>query len=150
MALTDATQQAIRAVGDVAAAHARPVEVAEPDGGGGIAPSRGGVLVVLGGVPEIRVELSADLADTVTIDETVDIEVPRRDTAAVVDTLLAGRARTRIGVGNWLTRLLGLFARNPLSAVLLVPVREGADATVYEVGLPVTLSSWLGSVPAES
>jgi hypothetical protein len=37
--------------------------------------------------------------------------------------LHAGQARTRIGAA--------------------------ADATVYEVGLPVTLSGWLGGVPGE-
>lgn len=148
MAITETTEQAIRAVQAVAVAYAQAVEVAEPDDDGIGAP-RKGTLVVLGGVPDLRIDLSDDLTDTVTIDETVDLEVPRQDTAAVVDALLAGRARTRVGAGNGFTRLLGLFARNPLSAELLVPGGADADATVYRVGLPVTLSAWLGAVPAE-
>jgi hypothetical protein len=109
--------------------------------------------VELAGVPSITVRLFPDLSDLVTIDGVIEFEVPRSDTAAVVESVLAGNARLRSAIGTrWSTvRTMLLAPFVPYVAfvgqVVVVTVPGGA---CYEQPVPFPLggSVWLSKLPS--
>lgn len=76
--------------------------------------------VTFNGFPALTVRLYLDGADTVTVEDSVDLDVPRKDTVAVVEALISGRARMRRLPAHPLTRLLGVLLRVPYMAELVV------------------------------
>jgi len=104
------------------------------------------VTLVFPGMPAIVVHLFADLQDWVVLDETVEFDTPRADTVALVEAVLAGRARRRPASG----RLLPSFLREMLQAafgiVLAIPVHGGK---VYTQRVPANFVglTWVTSLP---
>jgi hypothetical protein len=152
MAVDRRTQATVRALWEVGARYGRPpapVPEVDPweDDAAGATP--GAVVVELDGVPAVVVHLGAPDAvrDTVRVEDSVDLEVPRADVVAVVESLLAGRARRhrhRVGlVGQVAAFVLG----NPLPSDLEVPVA----GRVYRAPILVTtaVSGWLLGLPAD-
>lgn len=156
MAVDRGTQATVRALWEVGARHGRPptpVPEADPweDDAAGANP--GAVVVELDGVPAVVVHLAPAGAapdavrDTVRVEDSVDLEVPRADVVAVVAALLAGRARRhlhRVGpVGQVAAFVLG----NPLPSDLEVTVED----RVYRapVLLTTVVSGWLLGLPAD-
>jgi hypothetical protein len=110
--------------------------------------------VELAGVPVITVRLFGDLSDLVTIDGMIEFEVPRNDTVAVVEAVLAGNARLRSDGGTrWSTvRALFLSPFVPTVAffgqVVVIAVPGGA---CYEQPVPLQPlggSAWLSKLPS--
>ncbi|WP_199421970.1 hypothetical protein [Actinotalea solisilvae] len=146
MALDDATQSAVRALWEVATRHGRePVPVPEADPWEDDDPldgRRAWVPVEIPGVPSVVVRLHRDGEDLVVVEDVVELDVPRRHTAAVVQELLSGRARRRLRARGFLGHLLGIALHNPLPADLVVTV-DGPEPTSYEA--PVVLAPGTGA-----
>lgn len=152
MPIDDETQAVVRALWAVGAAHGRPpAPVPEADPWDDDVPGAedGAVVVELGGVPDLVVRLHRDRQDAVQVEGVVDLEVPRADVAAVVDALLAGRARRRPRARGFLANLLALGLGSPAPSDLEVTAGTGVGARTYtapvSVGLP--LSGWVMALP---
>lgn len=109
--------------------------------------------IELAGVPVITVRLFRDLSDLVTIDGMIEFEVPRNDTAAVVESVLAGNARLRSPSGTrWSTvRTMFLAPFVPyVSFVGQVVVLSVPGGACYEqpVPFPPGGSVWLSTLPS--
>jgi hypothetical protein len=155
MALSGSTERTVRELWEIGARYGRPplpTPEADPwEEDDPLDPQRDVVVVEMPGRPSITVRLYPGVEDTVTVEDTMDLEVPRHDTAAVVESILAGRCWVRPGVGRGLSRLVWTFLRTTMAAVLMVPVGTGARARTYEVGVAYALGQgvWLASLPTE-
>ncbi|WP_282945456.1 hypothetical protein [Cellulomonas endometrii] len=162
MPIDEVTQAAVHALWEAGARHGRPPapvpeadpwDAADVDGSADALDSaRGRVSVLFDGAPALAVHLHRDGRDTVRVEDVVDLEVPRRDVVAVVDALLAGRARRRATVRGLWGNLLGVLLSNPAPSDLVVRV-GGDDGTAPReytgpVLLAVPLSGWLMSLRA--
>lgn len=136
MALSQETQDAVRALWAIGADHGRPpspTPEADPwQDDDPIEVSQETAVVEFPGLPTISVRLDGDLEDTVTLQGAFVFDVPRRDTVGFVAAVLAGDAYLRPFGGKlpgfvrgMLTFLFGYF--------LVVPARGGA---CYEQSWP--------------
>lgn len=155
MGLSEDTQQALCGLRSVGRDHGRVpgVDLVEDDGAFEV--PRDAAVVEFPGEPSITVRLNRDLEDTVTIEDVIDFEVPRCDTAALVEAILAGDARLRRDDGHRAGALRTLFVAPivqlapPFTDVLVVPVRGD---TCYEQPVPYDPTGpgrWLSALPAE-
>jgi hypothetical protein len=163
MPIDEVTQAAVHALWEAGARHGRPpapVPEADPwdasdvDGSAdALDTARGRVSVLFDGSPSLVVHLHRDGRDTVRVEDAVDLEVPRRDVAAVVEALLADRARRRPTVRGFWGNLLGVLLSNPAPSDLVVRVggEDGTAPREYDgpVLMAVPLSGWLMSLPVE-
>lgn len=113
-----------------------------------LGPSRAATIVEFPGVPSVVVRLYRDGRDDVVVEDIVELEVPRRDTAAVVEEVLAGRAQRRVR-GGVLWNLLGIFMHNPAPSEMVVTVLGPDGVRTYEAPLILTVGTgpWLLSLP---
>lgn len=152
MALDEVTERAVRALWEAGARHGRPpapTPEADPwEEEDPLGPSRTAAMVEFPGVPSVVVRLFRDARDDVLVEDNVELEVPRRDTVAVVEELLAGRARRRVH-GGLLWNLLGIFMHNPAPSELVVTVLGPEAVRTYEAPLVLSLGTgpWLVSLP---
>lgn len=154
MPLDDTTQAALRALWEVATRHGReplPVPEADPwEDDDPLDGRRAWVPVEVPGVPSVVVRLHRDGEDLVVVEDVVELDVPRRHTAAVLQELLAGRARRRLRARGFLGHLLGIALHNPLPADLVVTV-TGPDGATAAYEAPIVLApgtgAWLATVP---
>jgi hypothetical protein len=90
----------------------------------------------------------------VHVEDIAVLEVPRRDTAAVVDALLGGggggRARRRARVRGVLGNVVAALVGSPAPSDLEVRVGEGDAARVYRAQVVARhpMSGWLLALPA--
>jgi hypothetical protein len=153
MELDAATAWAVQELADAGARHGRPpVPVPEADpweDDDPLEPGRGRVVVEFGGRPSVVARLHRDGHDLVVVEDVVELDVPRRDTPAVVEELLAGRARRRLETRNPLRSLLAVWLHNPLPADLVVEVRRRDGARTYTAPIVLTMASggWLATLP---
>jgi hypothetical protein len=147
MPIDDETQAVVRALWATGAAHGRPPSpVPEDPWDDDVQGAEGGAVVVeLAGVPDVVVRLHRDRLADVQVEGVVELEVPRADVAAVVDALLAGRARRRPRVRGVLAHLLAVALGNPVASDL--EVTAGARTYTAPVGAGVPLSGWILSLP---
>ena len=105
--------------------------------------------VVFPGTPPFTVRLFLDGQDTISIEDSVDLEVPRHDTVAVVEALLSGAARLRVGRAGPLARLCALVMLNPMMTDLVVRLPE--DGRTYTAPVPYTFGQgpWGWGIPWE-
>jgi len=156
MTLSAGTQGAVQALWTVGARYGREVS---PSAGADLLEDEDplgppeATTVELAGVPVVTVRLFRDLRDLVTIDGIIEFEVPRKDTAAVVESVLAGNARLSGASGTrWNTiraTLLAPFVPYValVGQVVVVTVPGGAR---YEQPVPYPLggSVWLSELPS--
>lgn len=152
MPIDDATQAAVRAVWEAGARHGRapePVPEADPWEDDVQGADRAALVVVLAGTPDLEVRLHRDGRDEIEVENGAYLEVPRRDTAAVVDALLGGGARRRPRVRGFLGNLVATLLDSPAPSELEVRVGEGDAARTYRAPITATLpvSAWLMSRP---
>ncbi len=156
MPIDDATQAAVRALWEVGARHGRapaPVPEADPWEDDAQGAERSPLVVVLAGTPDLQVRLYRDGQDEVHVEDIAVLEVPRRDTAAVVDALLGGggggRARRRPRVRGVLGNVVAALVGSPAPSDLEVRVGEGGAARVYRAQVVVRhpMSGWLLGLP---
>lgn len=152
MPIDDATQAVVRALWATGAAHGRPpapVPEADPWEDDVQGAEGGAVVVELGGVPDVVVRLHRDRRDAVQVEGVVDLEVPRADVVAVVEALLAGRARRRPRVRGFLAHLLAVALASPAPSDLEVTAGTGPRARTYTAAVDAALppSGWLMSLP---
>lgn len=155
MPIDDATQTAVRALWEAGARHGRapaPVPEADPWEDDVQGAERSPVVVVLAGTPDVQVRLYRDGEDEVHVEDVATLEVPRRDTAAVVDALLdsgGGRARRRPRVRGALGNVLAALVGSPAPSDLEVRVGDGDAARVYRAQVVVRhpVSGWLLALP---
>ncbi|RYV49527.1 hypothetical protein [Pengzhenrongella frigida] len=114
-----------------------PWEDADPIDG-----PRDDAVVVFRGLPCVEVHLFADGEDTVTVEQCVDFDIPRCETLALVDALLAGDAQIGMRGGrlrfvrDWLQPFYGLQ--------LVVPV---AGREPYRQRVPYQpLQHWISTL----
>jgi hypothetical protein len=88
-------------------------------------------VVEFGGVPTISVQVFGDLEDTVTLEEAMVFDVPRRDTVAFVAAVLEGDAYLRLMGANLPGVVRGALSFM-LGKLLVVPVR----GALYEQSWP--------------
>ncbi|GIG20016.1 hypothetical protein Cch01nite_07400 [Cellulomonas chitinilytica] len=101
-------------------------------------------VVVFTGRPSIVVRLADDGLDTVTVEDVLVFDVPRRDTVAVVGSVMSGRARLD-GPGGILTRWSSVLFGSAAGCSVRVPLDDGR---AYSCQLPsLAWSSWIGSLP---
>jgi len=157
--LSEGTRETVRDLRLIGGQHGRLSSLGAggapfPDAGPGFGSIPDAAVLDFPGVPSIRVRIDGCLKDTVVVEEVISFVVPRRDTTAVVEAVLAGRARLRRDVGSRWNAVRALlmtpFARSivSLDAVLVVPIPGRAS---YEqlVPVPPPGGGWLTSVPAE-
>ena len=106
--------------------------------------------VVFLGMPALTVRLFLDGADTVTVEDTVDLEVPRKDTVAVVEALIGGRARMRRRPAPFLTRLVGTFFRAPYLTELVVRLPDVGRTYTAPVLSSLGTGTWTSRMTWES
>lgn len=155
MPIDDATQSAVRALWEAGARHGRapaPVPEADPWEDEVQGAERSPVVVVLAGTPDLQVRLHRDGQDEVEVEDVATLEVPRRDTAAVVDALLdrgGRRARRRPRVRGVLGNVLAALVGSPAPSDLEVRVGEGGTARVYRTQVVARhpMSGWLLALP---
>jgi hypothetical protein len=153
MQLDAATARAVQELAHAGARHGRvpaPVPEADPwEDGDPLDPRLSHVVVEFPGTPSVVVQLHRDGEDLVVVEDVVELDVPRRDTPAVVEELLAGRARRRILVRGALRSLLAVWLHNPLPAELIVQVGRGAVRRTYTapIVLAIPISGWLATLP---
>lgn len=156
MTLDDATQRAVRALWEVATRNDRspaPVPEADPwEDDDPLDGSRAWVPVEIPGVPSVVVRLYRDGEDVVVVEDTVDLDVPRGDTARVLEALLTGAARRRHRARGFLGQMLGLVLHNPQPSDLVVTVHDDDPAVpprTYDapIVLSTMTSGWLLSLP---
>jgi hypothetical protein len=157
MALDEATGRAVQLLRDVGLRHGRPpapVPETDPwDDDDPLDPSVGAVVVELPGVPAVVVRLHRDGRDLVLVEDAVELEVPRPDTPAVVDSLLDGRARRRMHRAGPLRAILAVVVTTyaaPLPSDLVVPVGRVGSGRTYTAPLTDALAGgWLTTLPVE-
>lgn len=151
MALTGG-RQIVRDLWEAGARHGRvpeptpevdPWEDADPYG----PPSE--LAVVFPGTPGFTVRLFLDSQDTITVEDSVDLEVPRSDTVAVAESLLSGQARLRVHRANVIMRLIGVFTHNPMMADLVVRLPDGGRTYTAPVLQAYGQGAWVSRVPWE-
>ena len=155
MPIDDATLAAVRALWEAGSRHGRapaPVPEADPWEDDVQGAERSPVVVVLAGTPDLQVRLHRDGEDEVVLEDVVALEVPRRDTAAVVDALLdggGGRARRRPRVRGVVGNVLAALVGSPAPSDLEVRVGDGEAARVYRAQVVVRhpVSGWLLALP---
>ncbi|TKR23578.1 hypothetical protein FA014_10480 [Cellulomonas hominis] len=152
MPIDDATQAAVRALWEAGSRHGRapaPVPEADPWEDDVQGAERSPLVVVLAGKPDLQVRLHRDGEDEVVVEDAAHLEVPRRDTAAVVDALLGGGARRRPRVRGVVGNLLAALSGSPAPSDLEVRVGEGDAARTYRAAITATqpVSVWLMSRP---
>jgi hypothetical protein len=153
MQLDAATAWAVQEIADAGVRHGRPPEpVPEADpweDDDPLDPGRGHVVVEIAGTPSVVVRLHRDGHDLVVVEDVVELDVPRRDTPAVVEALVAGRARRRLLARGRLHSLLSILLHNPMPAELVV--RVGPDGAPRTYTAPIVLSlqtgAWLVTLP---
>jgi hypothetical protein len=157
MTLSAGTQEAVRALWTIGARCGREVS---PYAGADLLEDddplnpREATTVEPAGVPVITVALFSNLSDLVTIDGMTEFEVPRNDTVAVVESVLAGNARLRrVGGTRWRAiRTLFLAPFVPYVAVVgyvAVVMAPGGACYEYPVPLqPLGISVWLSKLPS--
>jgi hypothetical protein len=156
MTLSAGTQRAVRELWMTGARYGReviPKPGADPLEDDDLLSPQDSTTVELAGVPVITVRLFTDLSDYVTVDDMTEFEVPRHDTVAGVDSILAGNAHMRREGGTrWNTfRALLLAPLVPYVAfdrcVVVVTVPGGA---IYEQAVPPALGGnpWLSTLPS--
>ena len=135
MALSRATGDAVRALWVVGSRHGRPpspTPEADPwEDQDPIELPQDTAVVEFGGIPTISVQLFGDLEDTVTLEEALVFDVPRRDTVAFVAAVLEGDAYLRL-LGADLPGVVRGVLGFMLGKLLVVPVR----AARYEQSWP--------------
>ena len=105
-------------------------------------------VVVFAGRPPIVVRLADDGQDTVTLEDVLHLDVPRRDTAAVVDSVLSGRARLEGPRGGPFARWASTLLGSAWACSVRVPVDGGR---AYTCPLPsLAWSSWVASLPIDA
>lgn len=105
--------------------------------------------VVFGGSPALTVRLYLNGEDTVTVEDSVDLEVPRVDTVAVVEAILGGQARMRMHRASFLARLIGTFAHAPMLADLVVRLPEVGRTYTAPVLQTYGQGAWISRIPWE-
>lgn len=102
-------------------------------------------VVAFGGSPSVVVRLDRLGEDEVTIEDVVEVDVPRRDVVAVVESVLTGQAwveRPRLPA---LLRWVGVMFGSAFPGSVRIP--GGGDRT-YTAALPAAVSSaWLARLP---
>jgi hypothetical protein len=102
-------------------------------------------VVAFGGSPSVVVRLDRYGEDVVTLDDVLAVDVARRDTVAVVESVLTGRAwleRPRLGVlGQWFAVMLS--AAFPGS--VRIPAEGGRVYSTPVIG--AVSSGWLARLP---
>ncbi|MCU1431070.1 MAG: hypothetical protein JWP95_175 [Actinotalea sp.] len=148
------TQAAVRSLWELGALYSRPPaptpEVDPWEEDEPLAHRHHATVVVFPGDPSIAVRLFEDLDDTVVIDDSVDLEVPRRDTLAVVEAILADRCRLHLAARGFWAGLAATFLHAPFGAELVVPTGTAPGAAVYRA--PVTTSlpgAWISRLPVD-
>lgn len=109
--------------------------------------------IELAGAPAITVSLFGDLCDIVAIDGSIEFTVPRKDTVAFVESILAGRARVRREKSTRWGKGLALLVAPMVayvsfdSVVVVVTLPEGG---CYEqsVRFPHEGNPWLSNLPS--
>lgn len=157
MTLSAGTQGAVRALWLIGARYGREVS---PNVGSDLLEDDDpldppdATTVEMAGLPVITVRLFRDLSDLVTIDDMIEFEVPRHDTLALVESVLAGNARLRSLSGTrWsVVRAMLLAPFVPygvvVGQVVVITVSGGA---CYEQPVPlqpVGGSVWLSKLPS--
>ncbi|MFS0699301.1 hypothetical protein AB6N24_04940 [Cellulomonas sp. 179-A 4D5 NHS] len=102
-------------------------------------------VVAFGGRPSVVVRLDRLGEDVVTLEDVIDVDVPRRDTVAVVESVLTGQAwieRPRVpALLRWLPVLLG----SAFAGSVRVP---GRGERVYGAPIQSAISSgWVAGLP---
>jgi hypothetical protein len=153
MALDEATTRAVRDLWEVGARHGRPpapTPEADPweEDDDPFGPARAATVVEFMGTPSVVVRLYADGRDDVLVEDIVELETPRQDTAAVVEEVLAGRAHRRVRSGL-LWNLVNTAMRNPAPSELVVTVLDPDAVRTYEAPILLTMGTgpWLTSLP---
>ena len=153
MDLGDATQRAVRDLWEVGVRHGRPpapTPEADPwEDGDALDVGGGPVVVEYPGVPSVVVRLHGDGHDLVLVEDVVELEVERPDTAGVVEAVLAGRARARSATRGALGRFLAVLLHNALGSELVVTVPRGEGERTYTAPVVVSYgaSPWLLRLP---
>lgn len=102
-------------------------------------------VVAFGGSPSVVVRLDRLGEDVVTLEDVLDVDVPRRDTVAVVESVLTGQAwveRPRLPA---LLRWVGVMFGSAFPGSVRIP---GGDGRTYSAPLPAAVSSgWLAGLP---
>ncbi|GIG37194.1 hypothetical protein [Cellulomonas pakistanensis] len=152
MPIDDATQAVVRALWEAGARHGRapaPVPEADPWEDDAQGAGHAALVVVLAGTPDLEVHLHRDGHDEVEVENGAYLDVPRRDTVAVVEALLGGGARRRPRVRGFLGNLVAIFLDSPAPSDLEVRVGEGDAARTYRAQITATqpVSAWLMSRP---
>ena len=112
-------------------------------------------IVELPGTPVVAVQLFRDLLDVVTVDDVVEFEVPRTDTVALVEAVLAGSAHVRrAGAtrrGPIRTLLFAPITRflPPAGDVVVVPLPDGARYEQPVPFQPLGSGRWLSLLRSE-
>ncbi|MFF1528671.1 hypothetical protein [Cellulomonas sp. NPDC058312] len=151
MAVDEETQATVRGLWAVGARYGRPpAPVPEVDPWEADDPpeaaARRRLVVVLEGSPVVAVQLQAAGPDTVRVEDTVDLEVPRQDVVAVVDALLGGRARRRVRSQGPVAHVVALVLGNPLPSELEVVV-DGDRTYRAPVLVLAAASGWFHALP---
>jgi hypothetical protein len=154
MALDDVRLRVIALLHDVGTRHDRlpaPVPEADPwDDGDALDPVPDEVSVYFPGVPSVLVRLYRDGQDVVVVEDVVDLDVPRDDVPAVVDSLLGGRARRR-SRGGVVQIVLATLFHSGLASELVVPVGREGSARAYRASFAelTPAGRWLSELPLE-
>ncbi|WP_188037221.1 hypothetical protein [Actinotalea sp. JY-7885] len=156
MPLDEATQRAVRGLWEVAVRNGRtpaPVPEADPwEDDDPLDGDRAWVPVEVPGDPSLVVRLYRHGEDVVVVEDTVELDVPRRDTARVLEALLTGAARRRHRARGLVGNLLGIVMHNPQPSDLVVTVHDDDPALAprtYEapIILATMTSGWLLGLP---
>lgn len=157
MTLSAGTQVAVQALWTMGARYGREVR---PNAGADLLEDddpldpQDSTTVELIGAPDITVQLFGDLRDIVIVDGTIEFEIPRTDTLAVVEVVLSGNARLRRDRSTRWSAVRTLFVAPfvPYAAifgyVLVVTVPGGA---CYEESVPYKPlggGAWLSKLPS--
>jgi hypothetical protein len=152
MALDEETERAVRDLWEVGARHGRPpapTPEADPwEDDDPFADPGNATVVEFRGTPTVVVRLYPDGRDDVLIEDLVELETPRHDTAAVVAEVLAHRARRRARAGL-LRNLVSTAMHNPAPSELVVTVLDEDAVRTYEAPILLTTGTgaWLTSLP---
>lgn len=149
MPIDEETQATVRALWRAGQDHGRPpspVPEADPwEADDPVDGPRPVVTVVFDGMPDVVVQLHRDRRDVVAVEGCVDLEVPRADVVAVVEGVLAGRARRRARVRG----VLGNIASALLGSPAPSDVEVAVEGRVYsgQVLVAPPISAWVLSLP---
>ncbi len=111
-------------------------------------PARTSTVVDFPGTPSVVVRLHSDGQDDLLVEDVVELGVPREDTVAVVEELLAGHARRRVRPGL-LWNLVNIGMHNPSPSDLVVTVLGDDGVRVYDAPITLALGTgpWLAGLP---